>query len=163
MDIFSEILDKRNMLSIGILLSILFPFSYFLVAIAQQILLQVAMFRNVTLKNMPKQELRVFQKERRVMLQNGFIWLILFQLTLEYANLGLPMLTGENLGTWSERDIIFKILLSMYLWGFLVWYDYQRWQERLRTGKREILTHCFHYAYTFWMLIAALFIVFQTV
>ena len=40
MDIFSGFLDKSNILYIGILLSILFPFSYFLIAIAQKILLQ---------------------------------------------------------------------------------------------------------------------------
>jgi hypothetical protein len=163
MHIFSETLDKSKILYIGILLSILFPFSYFLIAIAQKILLQFVMFRRVDLKNMSKQESGFFQEERRVMLKNGFLWLILFQLTLEYANLVFLVLTGKKLEIWVERDIVFKILLSIYLWGFLVWYDSRRWRERLRAGKREILNHCIHYFYSFWMLIAVLFIVFQRI
>ncbi len=164
MDTLFGILDKRNILYLGILISILIPFSYFLIVLAQKIFFQVIMFRRINIQNMSKQELALFQEEQKTTLQHEFIWLILFQVTLEYANLVFLILTGEKWETWLERDIIFKIILSVYLWGFLIWYDYQRWRERTRTGKRrDIFAHCIHYAYTFWILIAVLFIVFQVI
>jgi len=51
MNIFSGLFNKGSILYIGILFSIIIPFSYFLIVIAQKIFSRVIMFRRINLQN----------------------------------------------------------------------------------------------------------------
>ena len=150
--------SRIDMLYSGFLFLILLPFSYFLVLLAQHIFLRVIMFRRINLDKMSKHQAALFDDERKTTLRAEFLWLIVFALTLEYANMLIQRLTGNQISAWTARELTGKSLLCLYLWGFLLWYDYHRWKDRIRTGRREIFVHCRYYLATLWFLVAIIFL-----
>lgn len=142
----------------GVLIFILLPCAYVLVLLAQHIYLRVIMFRRIDLKNMSKHQAGLFHDERKATIYDEFLWLVIFAMTLEYANMLIPAFTVAHFPAWSERELTIKSLLCLYLWAFVIWQDYQRWQDRIRTGQHEVLGHCRHYLATFWLFISILFL-----
>ncbi|GAK55705.1 hypothetical protein U27_02662 [Candidatus Vecturithrix granuli] len=143
---------------LGILILILLPCVYFLVLLAQQIFLQVIMFRRIDLKNMTKHQAGLFYDERKATIYNEFLWLVIFAITLEYANTLIQAFTVAYFPDWSARELTIKSLLCLYLWSFAIWQDYHRWKDRIRTGQHELLTHCRSYLATLWLFISIMFL-----
>lgn len=145
-----------------VLVLILLPCSYFLMLLARHIFLRVIMFRRINLDNMSKRQAALFSDDRKNTLRDEFLWLILFGVTLDYANMFIQYLTGARIAAWSAQELIGKSLLCLYLWSFLVWHDYHRWKDRLRSGRHELLVHCQQYLAALWFFIALIFLLLST-
>lgn len=145
----------------GLLLAILWAFSYFLVVLLQRILFRVVIFRRVRLRQMSKHERALFNDERKLTLRDEFLALVVLQISFDYAHSFFQVVAHRSGSNWTACELVFKSLLAIYLWAYLFWYDLRRWKERERHGKRDIWEHCLHYANTLWMLIAIIFLVFQ--
>jgi hypothetical protein len=145
----------------GLLLAILVPLAYFEAIIMREIFTRLIMFRRITWQNLSKTEASLFNAERRTTVLLEWIGLIVLFLTLEYAYLMFQIIAGRAGALGGVRDLTYKLLLGAYLWAFVGWYDYRRWKERSRTRPRQVVTHCTHYLYTGWVLLAVLFLVFH--
>lgn len=142
----------------GFLVLILLAFSYFLMLLAHHILLRAIMFRRVDWQKMTKRQAALFHDERKHTLRDEFLWLIMFAMTLDYANLFVQCISGKSIIGWAAQDLMGKVLLCLYLWAFLVWHDYHRWKERIRTGRHEFLAHCQSYLAALWFFAALIFL-----